>query len=55
MGVIGQECPCIALGLGFRKENRQPFNEVFSVPVIIEDLTPFYSSDHDMMQKAGCV
>ena len=53
MGVIGHECPCVALGLCFRDENRKPLNEVFTIFIIIEYPAALYSSDHNMMQEAG--
>jgi len=53
MGVVGQIRPCVALGLGFGQENRQPFDEVFAILIITEYLTAFNPADHYMMQKAG--
>ncbi|GBE51889.1 hypothetical protein BMS3Bbin14_00346 [bacterium BMS3Bbin14] len=38
------------MGLGCRQENRKPFNKVFTIFIIIEYLSAFYSSDHDIMQ-----
>ena len=32
-----------------------PFNEVFTIFIIIEYLSALYSSDYDMMQEAGCI
>ena len=55
MAVIRQECPCIALGLGFRQENRKPFNKFYAIFIIIEYPTALYSSYHDMMQEAGSI
>jgi len=53
MEIIRHECPCIALGLCFRKENRKPLNEVFAVFIIIGYPAVLYSSAHDIMQEAG--
>ena len=53
--MVPHESPCIALGLCFRKEHRQPFDEVFTIRIIIEDLSPLYASDHDMVQETGCI
>ena len=55
MGVIRHEYPCIALGLGFRQENRKPFNKVFTIFIIIEYPSALYSPYHDMMQEAGTI
>ena len=49
MGVICHESPCVALALCFWKENRETFNEIFSVFVVIEYSSPLDSSDHDVM------
>jgi hypothetical protein len=45
----------MALGLGFRQENGKPFNEVFTIFIIIEYPAALYSRYHDMMQKAGSI
>jgi len=50
MGVIGHEYPGIAFGFGFRKKNRKPFYQVFTVFIVIENPASLYPSDHDMMQ-----
>ena len=55
MGVIRHEYPCIALGLGFRQENRKPFNKVFTIFIIIKYPAALYSPYHDMMQEAGAI
>ena len=55
MGVIWHEYSCIALGLGFRKQNRKPFNKVFAIFIIIEYPAALYSSYHYMMQEAGTI
>ena len=55
MGVIRHEYPCIALGFGFRQENRKPFNKVFTIFIIIEYPSALYSPYHDMMQEAGTI
>jgi len=55
MGVIRHEYPCIALGLGFRQENGKPFNEVFTILIIIEHPAALYSPYLDMIQEAGSI
>jgi len=41
--------------LGGGRGLRWPFNEVFTVFVILEYLSAFYPSDHNMMQEAGSI
>jgi hypothetical protein len=49
MGVIRQKGPCTASGLGLGQKIGEPFNEVFTILIIVKYLTALYSSDHDVM------
>jgi len=53
MHLIGQKSSGVALGLGFRKENRQLFKEIITILIIVEYLAAFNTSYHVMMQKTG--
>jgi hypothetical protein len=49
MGMIRHQCPSVASGLGFRQELGQPFDEIFTIFILPENLAAFYPSDHNMM------
>ena len=53
MGVFGHKCPCVALRLYFRQEDRKPFDKVLTVFIVIKYPSALYSSDDNMVQEAG--
>ena len=53
--MIWNQGPGVALGLSFFEDVGEPFQERFSVLVIEEDLSSFYSPSHYVLEKAGGV
>jgi hypothetical protein len=39
--------------VGLGQQIRKPFDKIFTVSIIPEDLPSFYPPDHDMMKKTG--
>jgi hypothetical protein len=50
MSVVGQQCPCIAGGLGFRHQFAEPFKKIVPVFIISEYLSTLYSPYNYMVQ-----
>ena len=53
MEMIGNQRPGETWGLGFYNQVAQPVYEVVAVLVVKEDLTPFDSSDNDVVDRTG--
>ena len=53
MEMIGNQRPGETWGLGFYNQVAQPVYEVVAVLVVKEDLTPFDSSDYDVVDRTG--
>ncbi len=52
MEMVGDQRPCITLGLTFLKDNGQTIQKGFSILVVPEDFSSFDSSGHYMLQEA---
>ena len=50
--MIRNQGPGVALRLGFFEDVGEPFQERLAVFIIEEDLSSFYSSGHDVLEKA---
>ena len=52
MSVIGEECPCIAGGMGVGEYLPHSFDEAIFVDIIAEDQSPLDTPDDDVMEHA---
>ena len=50
--MVRNQGPSVALGLGFIKDNGEPFQERRAVLIIQEDLSSFNSPGHDVLEEA---
>jgi hypothetical protein len=51
VGVVRHECPRQAGRTAFRKEFGQARNQILAIPVIAENITPFDSANHHVLQS----
>ena len=49
--MVRNQGPSVALGLGFIKDNGEPFQERRAVLIIQEDLSSFNSPGHDVLEE----
>jgi len=53
--MVRDQGPGVALSLSFFEDDRKPFEEGLAVLVVLEDLSAFDSTGHDVLEKAGDV
>jgi len=53
MSMVGHEGPCITERLGFWEKGRETINKIVPIGIVPEDICPFYTPDHHMMEYSG--
>jgi len=53
MGVIGKQCPSVALSSGIKKKITKALHEILAVLLIQKDLPPLYAADNYMVYDTG--
>jgi len=53
--MVWDQCPGIALGLGFFEDDGKTIKEGVAVLVVSEKLPPFNAPGHDVLEEAGGV
>jgi len=55
VGVVGHQCPCINLRLGFLCDLAHPVNELFAIRIVIDNRPPFDPAHDDVMKSSGSI
>jgi len=53
--MVRDQGPCVALSLGFFKDDGEPFDEGSAVLVVLKDPSSFYPSGHYVLKEAGSI
>jgi hypothetical protein len=53
MGVVVEQGPGKAIGLGSDQKIREPFDEIAAVVIVVENLALFDAAHNDVLQKIG--
>ena len=55
MNVIGQQRPCVSIGVHLRQQRTEPLDETAAVEIVGKDRAALDAADDDVLQQAGVV